>query len=229
MLDKQENIYNTVINLSDFIFLNFIDMKKVKNYLKNTKSFFSKLYTRFTNYKNTKKWFVLYLVILTFCLFFFPIIDANWSKSRFLFSSMLWKSSLVILIAIIGLFLWNLSVSFKTWITKLCSLREDEPLVDFLLLWIIVSVFMWVMDGANIAISSWVTQKIWLLNGQVAIDGLLLLWWLIWSFITLWKTSQKATKRTKILNIVEENHGKRWSTNKSGQVTHLFDDLDNEN
>ena len=229
MLDKQENIYNTVINLSDFIFLNFIDMKKVKNYLKNTKSFFSKLYTRFTNYKNTKKWFVLYLVVLTFCLFFFPIIDANWSKSRFLFSSMLWKSSLVILIAIIGLFLWNLSVSFKTWITKLCSLREDEPLVDFLLLWIIVSVFMWVMDGANIAISSWVTQKIWLLNGQVAIDGLLLLWWLIWSFITLWKTSQKASKRTKILNIVEENHGKRWSTNKSGQVTHLFDDLDNEN
>ena len=204
-------------------------MKKVKNYLKNTKSFFSKLYTRFTNYKNTKKWFVLYLVVLTFCLFFFPIIDANWSKSRFLFSSMLWKSSLVILIAIIGLFLWNLSVSFKTWITKLCSLREDEPLVDFLLLWIIVSVFMWVMDGANIAISSWVTQKIWLLNGQVAIDGLLLLWWLIWSFITLWKTSQKASKRTKILNIVEENHGKRWSTNKSGQVTHLFDDLDNEN
>lgn len=88
---------------------------------------------------------------------------------------------------------------------------------------------MWVMDGANIAISSWVTQKIWLLNGQVAIDGLLLLWWLIWSFITLWKTSQKASKRTKILNIVEENHGKRWSTNKSGQVTHLFDDLDNEN
>ena len=87
---------------------------------------------------------------------------------------------------------------------------------------------MWVMDGANIAISSWVTQKIWLLNGQVAIDGLLLLWWLIWSFITLWKTSKKATKGTKILNVVEENHVKHWS-NKSNQVTHLFDDLDDEN
>ena len=205
-----------------------MNMKKAKEYLKRAKTFCSKLYMRFTNYKNTKKWFVLYLVILNFCLFFFPIIDANWSKYRFFFSSMLWKSSLVIVIAIIGLFLWNLSVSFKTWITKLCSLREDEPLVDFLLLWIVVSVFMWVMDGANIAISSWVTQKIWLLNGQVAIDGLLLLWWLIWSFITLWKTSKKITKGTKILNVVEENHVKHWS-NKSSQVTHLFDDLDDEN
>ena len=130
-------------------------MAKAKDYLKKTKSFFSKLYMRFTNYKNTKKWFVLYLCVLTFCLFFFPVIEANGSRVRFfLFGWMLWKSTLVILLAVIWLFLWNLSVSFKNWITKLCALREDEPLVDFLLLWIIVSVFMWVMDGANIAMAS---------------------------------------------------------------------------
>ena len=118
-------------------------MKKASVYLKKSKDFFSKLYTRFSNYKNTKKWFVLYLAILAFCLFVFPVIDANGEKVRFfLFSSMLWKSTLVILIAMVGLFLWNLSISFKGWITKLCALREDEPLVDFVLLWIIVSVFM---------------------------------------------------------------------------------------
>ena len=206
-------------------------MKKAKDYLKKTKNFFSKLYTRFTNYKNTKKWFVLYLCVLTFFLFFFPVIEANGSKVWFfLFGWMLWKSTLVILLAVIWLFLWNLSVSFKNWITKLCALREDEPLVDFLLLWIIVSVFMWVMDGANIAMASGVTQKIWLLNGQVAIDGLLLLWWLVWSFISLRKTSSKSSKKTRIVNIVEENHkstepaSARW-----GQVTHLFDDLNDEN
>ena len=203
-------------------------MKKTKAYLKKTKSFFSKLYTRFTNYKNNKKWFVLYLVILTFCLFFFPIIEANWSKAWFLFSSLLWRSSSVILIAVVGLFLWNLSVSFKTWITKLCSLREEEPLVDFLLLWIIVSVFMWVMDWANVAVSSGVTQKIWLINGQVFIDGLLLLWWLVWSFVTLRRTSKKTNKKTKILNIVEENHHNELS-GKSNKITHLFDDLNDEN
>ncbi len=206
-------------------------MAKAKDYLKKTKNFFSKLYTRFTNYKNTKKWFVLYLCVLTFCLFFFPVIEANWSKAWFfLFGWMLWKSTLVMLLAIVWLFLWNLSVSFKNWVTKLCALREDEPLVDFLLLWIIVSVFMWVMDWANIAMASGVTQKIWLLNGQVAIDWLLLLWWLVRSFISLRKISSKWSKKTRIVNIVEENHKSAGpSSNKWGQVTHLFDDLNNEN
>ena len=203
-------------------------MKKAKDYLKKTKNFFSKLYTRFMNYRNTKKWFVLYLVVLAFCLFFFPVIEADKTSVWFLFSWVLWKSSLVILIAMIGLFLWNLSISFKGWITKLCALREDEPLVDFILLWIIVSVFMWVMDGANIAMANGITQKIVLSNRQVAIDGLLLLWWLVWSFISLRNISQKSNKRTKIVNIVEENRQKS-EHQRSGQVTHLFDDLNDEN
>ena len=198
----------------------------MKKFLKKAKTFLSKLYTRFSNYKNTKKRFVVYLVALTFFLFFFPIIDANGSKVWFLFSWMLWKSSLVILIAMIWLFLRNLSISFKWWITKLCSLREDEPLVDFLLLWIIVSVFMWVMDWVNVAIVSGVTQKVSLLNGQVAIDGLLLLFGLVRSFLSLRKTSQKTNKRTKIVNIVEEK--RRNNPEPKNRVTHLFDELSDE-
>ena len=203
-------------------------MKKFNAYLKKTKIFFSKLYTRFLNYRNTKKWFVLYLAVLAFCLFLFPVVRANGDGVRFLLSGMLWKSGLVMLLAVVGLFLWNLSISFKGWITKLCALREDEPLVDFVLLWIIVSVFMWVLDWANIAMASGVTQKIWIINGQVLIDGLLLLWWLVWSFISLRKMSQKSNKRTKIVNIVEENHQKVESQ-RSNQVTYLFDDLNDEN
>lgn len=203
-------------------------MKKFNVYLKKTKNFFSKLYTRFLNYKNTKKWFVLYLAILAFCLFLFPVVRANGDGVRFLFSGMLLKSGLVMLLAIVGLFLWNLSISFKGWITKLCALREDEPLVDFVLLWIVVSVFMWVLDWSNIAMASGVTQKVWIINGQVLIDGLLLLWWLIWSFLSLRKMSQKSNKKTKIVNIVEENH-QRPETRRSTQNTHLFDELHDEN
>ena len=40
--------------------------------------------------------------------------------------------------------------------------------------------------------------------------------------------SQKSNKRTKIVNVVEENHQKP-EPQRSSQVTHLFDDLDNEN
>ena len=203
-------------------------MKKFKAFLKKTKIFFEKLYTRFLNYRNTKKRFVLYLAVLAFCLFLFPVVDANGNGVRFLLSGMLWKSGLVMLLAMVGLFLWNLSISFKGWVTKLCALREDEPLVDFVLLWIIVSVFMWVLDWADIALLSGVTQKIWIINLQVAIDGLLLLWWLVWSFISLRKMWQKSNKRTRIVNIVEETHQKS-EQQRASQVTHLFDDLNNEN
>jgi hypothetical protein len=96
------------------------------------------------------------------------------------------------------------------------------------LLWIVVSVFMWVLDWSNIAMASGVTQKISIIDGQVLIDGLLLLWWLVWSFISLRKMWQKSNKRTKIVNIVEENH-QRSESQRSNQVTHLFDDLNNEN
>ena len=200
----------------------------MNEFLKKAKRFFSKLYTRFLNYRNTKKWFVLYLAVLAFCLFLFPVVDANGDGVRFLLSGMLWKSGIVMLLAMIGLFLWNLSISFKGWITKLCALREDEPLVDFILLWGIVSVFMWVLDWANISMASGVTQKISIMNGQVLLDWLLLLWWLVWSFISLRKMSQKSNKRTKIVNVVEENHQKS-EVQRSNQVTHLFENLDNEN
>jgi uncharacterized integral membrane protein len=85
----------------------------MKEFLKKAKKFFSKLYTRFLNYRNTKKWFVLYLTVLAFCLFLFPVVDANGTGVRFLLSGMLWKSGIVMLLAMIGLFLWNLSISFK--------------------------------------------------------------------------------------------------------------------
>ena len=200
----------------------------MKEFLKKAKRFFSKLYTRFLNYKNTKKWFVLYLAVLAFCLFLFPVVDANGNGVRFLFSKMLCISWFIMLLAMVGLFLWNLSVSARGWITKLCALREDEPLVDFVLWWMIVSVFLWALDWANIAMMSGVTQKVGLLNWQVIIDWLLLFWWLVWCCISLIKVSKKSDKRTKIVNIVEDHHQKVESQ-RSNQVTHLFDDLNNEN
>lgn len=194
------------------------------DFFKKVKKFFSKLVTRFSNYRNTKKWFVLYLVVLTLCLLIFPIVTADWDRSRLLFSWTLWRSSIIITLALIALFAWNLSISFKSWMTKLCSLREDEPLVDFVLLWIIVSAFMWVMDWVNVAVVNKITTKIGLLNFGVIVDGILILVWLGWSFVSLWKLSQKTSKKIRIMNVVEEAHPKAEPNNK-WQVTHLFDDL----
>ena len=97
-------------------------MKKFNAYLKKTKIFFTKLYTRFVNYKNTKKWFVLYLAVLTFCLFLFPVISANGSSVRFLLSGMLWKSWLVMLLAIVGLLIGLVSFIYN----MLYILKKEE-------------------------------------------------------------------------------------------------------
>lgn len=201
---------------------------KAKDVRKKVKNFFSKLVTRFNNYRNTKKRFVLYLIVLAVFLLFFPVIavtplkDSGWSF--WLWN--LWKSLLVILVSLAWLLCWNLSISFKNRVIKLFALREDEPLVDFLLLWIIVSVFMGIMDASSIATVSWVSDRI-SLTGWAIFDCILLLGWLIWSFISLLKTYNKWSKRTRIVNVVEENRvvndGK-----KSSQVTHLFDDLGEE-
>jgi hypothetical protein len=50
---------------------------------------------------------------------------------------------------------------------------------------------------------------------------------LVWSFLSLRKISNKSNKKTRIVNIVEENHPKS-EPQRARQVTHLFDDLHNE-
>ena len=112
----------------------------MKDFLKKVTKFFSKLVTRFSNYKNTKKWFVLYLIILALFLLFAPVIGTSEDSYRMINFS--WASSFIVLLAVVALFCWNLSVSFKNWVINVCSLREDEPLVDFGLLWMIACVFM---------------------------------------------------------------------------------------
>lgn len=192
----------------------------MKDFLKNVKKFFSKVVTRFSNYKNAKKRFVLYLILLTLILLMFPVIKMGDKGYRML--SFTNPSSFIVLISIVALFCWNLSTSFKNWVIRLCALREDEPLVDFGLLWMIVCVFMWVIDIVPIIYESYWKVSIW---WNAWLVWIALLAGLVWSFISVWKVSTKSSKKAKILNIVEENHQKQDSQQKTTKVTHLFDDL----
>ncbi|MBQ7073744.1 hypothetical protein IJM86_01485 [bacterium] len=68
-----------------------------------------------------------------------------------LFSKKYFISKIVILISLFFLLGWNMSIKFKKKIIDVFSLREDEPLVDFALLWVITSVFMGIVDTIEIA------------------------------------------------------------------------------
>ena len=136
----------------------------------------------------------------------------------------------MILISLIFLLGWNLSTKFKGFVVNLFALREDEPLVDFAFLWVIASVFMGIVDTVGVA--SNVSNRINLTNWAV-MSQVLLLVGLIWSFVSLWHSAKKTSRKTKILNMVEESVS---STTKRNEVSvsvppkkklnHLFDELE---
>jgi hypothetical protein len=120
----------------------------LRRYLQNTQKFFAKMWKRFSNYNNSKKWFVLYLILLTVVLLC-PLVTVS-AKSYYLFSGAYLKSFVIIGISLLFLFGWNLSIRFKGFLVHLFSLREDEPLVDFVFLWVIMSVFIGIVDTIGV-------------------------------------------------------------------------------
>jgi hypothetical protein len=145
-LDTFLKIY-TLFGNGRFLIL-FFSSFFMKEYVQKLQKFFKKLWKRFSNYNNSKKWFVLYLIILTLFLLLPPLVKINamrgveGSSYGLLFSSGYFRSLVVVLISLVFLLGWNLSVKFKGFVINLFSLREDEPLVDFAFLWVITSVFM---------------------------------------------------------------------------------------
>ena len=195
--------------------------------------FFKKLYTRFMNYNNSKKWFILYLVSLAIFLIFVPIVKLTRviktsTETEFiaLLSGTYLRSLIVVLISLIFLLGWNISIKFKKKIIELFSLREDEPLIDFAVLWVITSVFMGILDTIGIVKNASDINP----TVRSIVSQILLLWGLIRSFYNILQSAKKSNKQTKILNIMsdEEEWTERKQEERVKKQVHLFDDLDKE-
>ena len=206
--------------------------KGMRHYLQETKKFFAKIWKRFSNYNNSKKWFVLYLVILTVVLLLFPLVKIDGMRGvpgasyALLFSGVYWRSFIVIGVSLLFLLLWNISTTFKGWIVHFFSVREDEPLLDFAFLWIITSVFMGIIDTVGVAgaISERISLTQW-----ASFSEILLVIGLVWSFVSLWISAQKTSKRAKILNIVEDSAPRKQveiANHPKKPMQHLFDELE---
>ncbi|MDR0282097.1 MAG: hypothetical protein LBI53_01915 [Candidatus Peribacteria bacterium] len=196
-------------------------------FLQKVKKFAKKQWIRFSNYNNSKKWFVLYLILLCLVLLFPPIVKISGMRTpdssySLLFSGAYIRSLIVILVSIIFLLGWNISISFKSFMIRLFSLREDEPLVDFAFLWVITSVFMGIADTVGVA--QVISERI-SLTSRAFFSQILLFCGLVWSFVMLWISAKKKSKATKILNIVEEQTSSSEPKQKK-HLQHLFDDLE---
>lgn len=207
--------------------------KGMRHFLQATKKFFEKIWKRFSNYNNSRKWFVLYLIVLALILLFPPIVRINemsgaeWSHYSLLFSTAYFRSLIVILVSLIFLLGWNISMKFKSFVVYLFSLREDEPLVDFAFLWVIASVFMGIVDTVGVA--HIISPRINLTYRAVISETLLWIG-LIWSFVSLRLSAKKSSRKAKILTVVDEPSAHQKAVEIANQpkrpMHHLFDDIE---
>jgi hypothetical protein len=110
------------------------------------------------------------------------------------------------------------------------AIREDEPLIDFAFLWVIISVFMGIVDTIDVVgnISNRIS-----LTQRAIFSQILLVVGLIWSFVSLRTSAKKTSKKAKILNIIEDPSSSsrdqiEISNRPKRSMHHLFDELKEE-
>ena len=170
---------------------------------------------KFGKFNLREKVFLWYLIILCLLLFF-PIIkitSLRWSvdeitKFSIRSSEFVW-TLFIVLISLIVLILWNVSNKFKNLFYTYFGGRENDSLINFLFLFIIITVFLSIKNTVNIASNATSTIS------YTWIWTFLLIWLLLWIIITLisvFKWAQKTWKHTKIINVVDEEHTQLEST-----------------
>ena len=87
--------------------------------------------------------------------------------------------------------------------------KENDSLINFLFLFIIITAFLSIKNTVNIASSATSTISFTWLWTFILI---LLLIWIIITLISVFKWAQKTGKKTKIINVVDEEHNQMEST-----------------
>ena len=168
----------------------------------NNKNFSQKLLKikqRFKRFNIHDLLYLWYTVLLCLLLLVSPIIKITslWSwetlKYRLLSGNFVW-TMVIILLCLIVLVWWNFSTKFKNLFLTYFGWRENDSLVNFLSLFVMITAFLSIKNAINIASN--------------ATSTISFTWW--WNFILIWiflgivitlvsviKWAQKTWKKTK--------------------------------
>lgn len=196
--------------------LYFVTLSFYKNDMKNQK--FSekvlKVLHKFNRFDLREKVFLVYLIVLFFALLF-PIItitSLRWwaATTRFcIWNKEFLGTMLVVLLSFVVLFWWNLSVKFKNLFSTYFGWKENDSLINFLFLFIIITVFLSIKNTVNIASNA--TSTISFTSRWIFILILLLVG-IVFTLVSVVKWAQQTWKKAKIINIVDEDHNQLEST-----------------
>jgi hypothetical protein len=169
-----------------------------------------KLLHKFNRYGKREKRFVVYLLVLLFCLVLLPIVKVTslrgtWGYGIWLMSWAYFKTMLIMLVSMVVLLWRNLSFKFKNILLSYFGGRSHDSLINFLFLFIITTSFFAITDTINVA--SWVTSRV-VISWWWKFIQLLLLIWIILTLVSVIKSAKEVWKKTKIINMVDEDHKK---------------------
>lgn len=173
-----------------------------------------KLLHKFNRYNKHERWFVVYLLLLLVCLVLFPIVKVTslrgtWGYGIWLVSWAYFKTMLITLISMWVLIGRNLSFKFKNILLSYIGGKDNNSLINFLFLFIIITSFFAITD--TITVSSGVTSRV-VMTWSGKFIQLLLLIWVIFTLIQVIKSAKEIWKKTKIINMVDDHYTKDHHT-----------------
>ena len=103
----------------------------------------------------------------------------------------------------------NVSFKFKNILLSYFGGRDNNSLINFLFLFIMTTSFFAITDTINV--TSWVTSRV-VISWWWKIIQLLLLFWIVFTLVSVIKSAKESSKKTKIINMVDEHHAKEDHT-----------------
>lgn len=124
----------------------------------------------------------------------------------------------IVMISLVVLFGWNMSFRFKNIVINYFGFKENDLLINFAFLWIILTAFFAI--GNTAGVMSEVTSAI-SMTGMYYFTWTYLLIGLVMTLISIIKHAKEHSGKTKIINVVDEESLKDISNKKS--LKGLFD------
>ncbi len=188
------------------------------------KRFPKSIQSKWNRYSFFEKIFILYCIIL-FLWFFLPIIKIESLVSSqpnyySLFSNDFFFTTILLFICVLFLLLWNCSYKFKKLINVILWFKDDNYLLNFIVLLMATLTFVSIWDVVNF-LRKYVTTQVSFTVSYLFLWFLLILW-LIWNLIMVLKTS-KSNSRTKIVNVVDFENQEDDSSKDDIEYKSLFD------
>lgn len=181
---------------------------------------------RFTKDQKT---FVLYLFGLAFLLLFLPVVSitpvASDAYKVRLLSGSFFTTMVIVFLSLAFLIGWNMSFRFKNIVINYFGFKENDDLINFTFLWIIITVFFAIWN--TISLSNTVTSTISLTTSYY-FTRMYLLGGLIFCLYSVVKAAKSHSGKTKIINVIDEHTFKDIDNKKSLHGLFDHDSLDDD-